>query len=165
MSHCPYLLHKFIKTTCLTIILCASFIRVTDCSIRVSQSFIGELQSPCPLGCYTYMILIVKIVEIYNIAAQPYYCWQNNCTARLTYLSSERRHFITSYVQPVMQQYESTTVYKNNFCNQSSHYENYGRFNGSHDVPTTKLTLFVVYTYEWYTKEGCGKSMKNTLYV
>jgi len=76
----------------------------------------------------------------------------------------KRRHFVTSYVQPVMQQYESTTV-KKNFCYQSSHYENYRRFNGSHHVPTTKLTLFVVNKDEWYTKEGCSKFMKNALFV
>jgi len=29
----------------------------------------------------------------------------------------------------------------------------------------TKLTLFVVNKDEWYTKEGCVKSMKNALYV
>jgi len=38
----------------------------------------------------------------------------------------KRRRFIASYVQPVIQQYESTTVYKKNFCNQRSHYKNYG---------------------------------------
>jgi len=37
--------------------------------------------------------------------------------------------------------------------------------NESHDVPTTKLTLFVVSKDEWDTKEGSGKSMKNALYV
>jgi len=51
---------------------------------------------------------------------------------------------------------------KKNFYN---HYENYGWFNGSHHVPTTKSTLFVVNKDEWYTKEGRTKSMKNALYV
>jgi len=32
-------------------------------------------------------------------------------------------------------------------------------------VPTTKSTLFVVNKDEWYTKEGCGKFIKNALYV
>jgi len=35
-------------------------------------------------------------------------------------------------------------LFKKNFCNQSSHYKNYGQFNGSHHVRTTKSTLFVV---------------------
>jgi len=56
-------------------------------------------------------------------------------------------------------------LFTKNFCNQSSHYENYGRFNGSHHVPTTESTLFVVNKDEWYTKEGCAKSMKNALYA
>jgi len=56
-------------------------------------------------------------------------------------------------------------LFKNNFCNQSSHYENYGWFIGSHHVPTTKLTLFVVHKDEWYTKESRAKSMKNALYI
>jgi len=63
-----------------------------------------------------------------------------------------------------MQQYESTTVYKE-LLYQSSHYENYRQFNGSHHVPTGESTLFVVNKDEWYTKEGRAKSMKNALYV
>jgi len=53
----------------------------------------------------------------YNIAAQPYYCWwtmhtANNCIKTialhfpLTYFRLKRRRFVTSYVQPFMQQYE-----------------------------------------------------------
>jgi len=56
-------------------------------------------------------------------------------------------------------------LFKMKFCNQSNHYENYGRFNGPHHVPTTKSTLLVVNEDEWYTKEGCAKSMKDTLYA
>jgi len=63
--------------------------------------------------------MIIKMIEIY-IAAQPYYCWQTHAyyietiapRAPLTYLSSKRRRFVTNYVQPVIQQYESTTVQK-----------------------------------------------------
>jgi len=63
------------------------------------------------------MIMIIKMIEIYNIAAQPYYshayCIEKFTPhAPLTYLSSKRRRFVTSYVQPVIQQYESTTVQK-----------------------------------------------------
>jgi len=49
------------------------------------------------------MIMAIKMIEMYNIAAQPYY------HAPLTYLLSKRRRFITSYVQPIIQQYKSTT--------------------------------------------------------
>jgi len=45
-----------------------------------------------PQGCYTYMIMIIKMIEIY-IAAHPYYCWRThahyivkNRTARPTYV-------------------------------------------------------------------------------
>jgi len=37
--------------------------------------------------------------------------------------------------------------------------------NGSHHVPTTKLTLFIVSKDEWGTKKGTGKSMKIALYA
>jgi len=37
--------------------------------------------------------------------------------------------------------------------------------NGSHYVPTTKLTLFVVSKDEWDTKEDTNKLMKNILNV
>jgi len=56
-------------------------------------------------------------------------------------------------------------LFKKNFYNQSSHYENYGLFNGSHHVPTTKSTPFVENKDEWYTKEGHGKSMKDALHA
>jgi len=108
--------------------------------------------------------------EIYNIATQPYYCWWTHsyCIETiaphtpLTYLLSEKKTLCYQLCSTVMQQYKLTAVY---FCNQSSHYENYGRFNGSHHVPTAKSTLFMVNKDEWYTKEGHGKCTKNTLYV
>jgi len=51
---------------------------------------------------------------------------QNNDNACPSYINYclKRRRFVASNVQPVVQQYELT----NNFCNQSSHYENYGWF-------------------------------------
>jgi len=39
------------------------------------------------------------------------------------------------------------------------------KITGSHHMPTTKLTLFVVNKDEWYTKEDPGKSMKNAFYA
>jgi len=35
---------------------------------------------------------------------------------------------------------------------------------GSHHIPTKKSTLFAVSEYEWDTKEGTGKSMKDTVH-
>jgi len=37
--------------------------------------------------------------------------------------------------------------------------------NGSHHLPTTKSTLFMVSKDEWDTKEVTGKSIKNVLHV
>jgi len=153
----------------LTIILCASFIRVTDCSIGVSRSFTRNPSAP--QGYYTYMITIIKMIEIYNIAAQPYYCWWTHVIyyietivprAPLTYLSSKRRrHFVTSYVQPIIQQYESKTVEKELFQSKKP-LQTISVTKGNHHVQST---LFVVNKDEWDTKEGLGKSMKNALYV
>jgi len=36
------------------------------------------------------------------------------------------------------------------------------KITGSHHMPTTKSTLFVVNKDEWYTKEGRGKYGKST---
>jgi len=44
-----------------------------------------------------------------------------------------------------MQQYESTTV-KKNFCNQSSHYENYGQFKEA------IMCLPLNWHFSWWTK-------------
>ena len=74
--------------------------------------------------------------------------------------------FVVSYVQPITQQYESTTVGKH-LCNQSSHYEKYRRFpyEGKPSCAITKLTLFAVSKDEWDTKEDTGKFMKSALYI
>jgi len=65
------------------------------------------------------------------LLVNPYMLHQNNGTVCPTYLYQvyclKRRCFIARYFQSFMQQYKSTTV-KKNFCNQSSHYENYRRF-------------------------------------
>jgi len=123
------------------------FIRVTDCSIRVSPSFTRGLQSPCPPGCC--MHLYDCDYEIYNIVAQPYYCWchiaskQSHRTPHLHIYRLKRRCFVTSYVNPLYSSMNQQ-LFKKNFCNQSSHYENYRQFNGSHHVSTTKSTRFMV---------------------
>jgi len=88
MSH---LLHKFVTTTtCLTIILCAHlFIRVTDCSIIEYLNILQGAEPPAPPGCYTYMIMIIIMIEIHNIAhsfiiaGEP---MRNNRNTRPTYV-------------------------------------------------------------------------------
>jgi len=56
--------------------VCLRFTRVSyrmhALSIRVSRSFTRGLQPPCPS---VLLHLYDKIIEIYNIAAQPYHCW------------------------------------------------------------------------------------------
>jgi len=50
MSHCPHLLYRYVINYCFD--FSAYFIRVANCSIRVSRSFTGGL---LPLqGCYAY---------------------------------------------------------------------------------------------------------------
>jgi len=69
------------------------------------------------------------------------------CTSCINYMSKSEnyRYFIASYVQPVIQQYESTTVQKEPFC--SHHMRStvwmISVSNGSHHMLTTKLTLFL----------------------
>jgi len=110
--------------------------------------------------------------EIYNIAAQPYYTFhtalkQSQRAPHLRINLSSEKRTLCYQLRMFNSLYSSTNqqLFKKNFCNQSSYYENYGLFNGSHHVSTTKFTLFVVNKDEWYTKEGHAKSMKNTLYV
>jgi len=63
-------------------------------------------------------------------------------------------HFITSYVQPIMQQYESTTVFVIKVATTDDLHNKW-----------MQSTLFVVNKDEWDTKEGRGKSTKNAFYV
>jgi len=77
MSHCPYLLHKLL------------FDYYSVCLIYSSY----QLLAPAPPGCYIYVI--IKMIEIYNTAEQPYYSGELMYTALkrtpLTYLSSEKK--------------------------------------------------------------------------
>jgi len=73
--------------------------------------------------------------------------------------------FVASYLQPVIQQYESTTVWKELLQPKEPlrKLRTISVMNGSDHVPTTKSTLFS--SEQRYIKEGTGKSMKNALYV
>jgi len=55
-------------------------------------------------------------------------------------------------------------LFEKNLCNQSSHYENYGRFLLRIETITCIPTLFMVSKDKWDAKEGIGKSMKSTFY-
>jgi len=82
---------------------------------------------------------------------------QNNGIVHPSYINYclKRRHFIADCVQPVIQQYKSTTV-KKNFCDQSSHYENYNfRYERKPLCAYHKIdTFFVVSKDEWDTRGG-----------
>jgi len=76
--------------------------------------FQGDCSPPAPQGCYTYMIM--KMIEIYNtaiIAGESMHTTskQSHPVPHLRiYRLKEDWIFIASYVQPIIQQYKSTTV-------------------------------------------------------
>jgi len=78
--------------------------------------------------------------------------------ATLTYLSSEKKTF---HCQLCSTCYTAVQI-NNNFCNQRSHYENYGWFPLGIEAIT-----FLHRSFLWWAKinGGTGKSMKNALYV
>jgi len=69
------------------------------------------------------------------------------------------RNFIASYVQSVIQQYESKTAWKEPQQSSLMKLRMISITKRNHHVPTTFLSLS---KDEWDTKEGTGKSMKNT---
>jgi len=97
----------------------------------------------------------------------PFILHRNNHTMPHLHIYRLKRRRLDSLPAMFNQLCSSTNqlLFKKSFCNQSSHYENYRQFNGSHHVPTTKSTLFMANKDEWYTKEGRATSMKNALYV
>jgi len=90
-------------TNCLTIILCASFIRVTDCSNRISRSFTRGLQPPCPTP-----ILLWLFQQSDRMPHLRLYLLKED-----TSLPAMFNLLLSSTNQP---------LFKRNFCDQSSHY-------------------------------------------
>jgi len=98
LSHCPYLLHHKLLFWLLFCMPClfelpTALLEYLDFlwgggALEYLDFFTGGCSPP---GCYTYMIMIIKMIEIYNIAAQSYYCWwtmhtaskQSHCTLHL----------------------------------------------------------------------------------
>jgi len=93
------------------------------------------------------MIEIQYIGTALLLLVIPRIPYQNNRTTRPSYICYclKRRCFVASYVQPVIQQYKSTTVFAIK--------ENYGlillQMEAIMCLYTTKLMLFVVITDEW----------------
>jgi len=144
MSHCLYLLHKLLLW-----LLCVLY-----------SSYLIFYRGPLPLpGCYPMILIMIEIRATLLLLVNP--CIPLASCTHLCIYHLKRRHFVASYVQPVMQQ----QLFKKNFCNQSRKLQMISIMNGSHCVPTTKSTLFVVNKDEWDTEEDTGKSMKNALHV
>jgi len=88
------------------------------------------------------------------LLVNPFILHRNNCTARPTYVFIVwKEDALLPAMFNLLCSRTNQQLFKKNFCNQSSHYENYRRFNESHHVPTTKSTLFMVNKDEWCTKE------------
>jgi len=88
------------------------------------------------------------------LLVNPHIPHWNNGTANPTYAFFVWR-FVASYVQPNIQQYDTNQqLFKKNFCNQITHYENYRWFPLGIKA-TTNSTLFMMSKDEW----------ENALYV
>jgi len=131
-----------------------SFIRVIDCSIRISRSFTRDLQPPGLLHLQ-YMIMIIKMIEIYSITtAQPYYylwtyayCIETiaPCAPLMHFCWSEKKMLC---YQPCSTHYAvvqiSNCLKRTSVIKVTTTENFYNKFKPSHTVPTTKSTLFMV---------------------
>jgi len=157
MSHCPYLLHKFvINSVFVWLLFCVPhLLELPTALLEYLDLLLGDCSPPAPQGCYTYMIMIIKMIEIYNIAAQPYYCWWTHAYyietiaahTLLTYSSSKRRRFIT--MQLCLTRYSAVWINncsKRTFVIKVATIQTISVTNGRHHVQST---LFVVNKDEW----------------
>jgi len=89
----------------------------TDCSIRVSRFSQGDCSPPAPQCCYTYMIMIIKMIEI---AARPYYYWHTTSKQlhRVPHLHIYRLKEGTSLPAMFNPLFSGTNqqLFKKNFC-------------------------------------------------
>jgi len=133
MSHCPYLLHKFVIN-----VYSVCFIQVTDCSIRVYKLPTALLEftrghSPLPppqQGCYAYDFDYIQysstaLLLLVN-SCIPHW---NNWTTCPTYVFIVWKEdaLLPAMFNPLCSS-TNQQLFKKNFCNQSSHYENYRQF-------------------------------------
>jgi len=193
MPHCPYLLHKFVINYLFWLLFCMPrlFELATDCSIRVSRSFTRGLQPPAPQCCHTYMI---TIIEIYNTAARPYYCWHTTSKQShpAPHLHIYRLKEGASLPAMFNLLFSSTNqqLFKKNFVIKVASTDDFhNKWKPSRAIDTFRgeqiwmghkgslvyqilsphgayrLEIERVWLRETNTKEGCGKSMKNALHV
>jgi len=115
----------FSLTSCLTILYVHAVVQVTDCSIRLYTFFTGGY---IPIWVVTPTVWLWLWLK-YNIAAQPYYCWWNNRTTLPNYVSIiwKEDTLLPAMFNPLCSS-TNQKLFKMNFCNESSHYGNYGGF-------------------------------------
>jgi len=92
--------------------------------------------------------------------------YQNNGTAHSTYVFIVWKEGVS--LPAMFNPLYSLKLFKRNSYNQSSHYENYGRFSLWMEAITClpqNQYFSMVSKDKWDTKEDTGKSMKNALYV
>jgi len=92
MSHCPYLLHKFVINYLTTV----CFIRVTNCSnLKVSQSFMGggaaARFTPLPIPSVPTPMILIMIEMQYSgtallLLVNPCILHRNNCIVHPNYV-------------------------------------------------------------------------------
>jgi len=145
MSHCPYLLHKFAINYFFWLLFCVPprLLELPTALVEYLDLLQGHCSPPAmPLGCYTRWLWNIQ----YNgtailLMVNPFMLHRNNRTACPTYVLIVWKEdaSLLAMFNPLRSRTNQQLFKKT--CNQSSHYENYGQFNGSQHVPTTKSKL------------------------
>jgi len=136
MFHCPYLLHKFVVNYLFDprfdhYSLCLVYSSYPETALLEYLDLLRGGRGVCSSLPSGLLHLYDCDYEIYNIAHTAFILLVNpsNRTTRPTYAEKKMLHQLCST------RYAATWInncLKKNFCNQSSHYENNGRFNASH---------------------------------
>jgi len=164
MSHCPYLHHKFVINYLFDYVP-----RLFELPTALLE-YLDLLQRDCPplQGCYTYMIMIIKMIEIYNTAAQPYYCWWTHAypaskqsVHRVPHLRIYRLKEDASLPAMFNPLFNSNCLKRTFVIKEATTDDFHNKWKPSHAIDT----FCGENKDDWDTKEGHGKSMKNALHV
>jgi len=150
MFHCPYLLHK---STCLTVFSVPRLFQLPTALLEYLDLLRGgapAFQVAIPIWLWSWN-MHTALLLLMNPIAPP---------APLTFYHLKRRCFVTSYC---MFNLLCSTMNQQLFIKRTFVIK----------VVTMKIkddlmqaiTCLDTFRGEWYTKEGCAKSMKNALYV
>jgi len=110
MSHCLYLLHKFVILMNY-FLLCVVYLRPT--ALLEYLDLLQGLKPPSP------QVATLMIEIQYNSTALllSYACHIETIAPRAPLIYHlKRRHFVASYVQPIMKQYESVPSLNKRMC-------------------------------------------------